>query len=107
MGKVEICLRSLGEPPPSALPLERSASEALRHELKGDSNARRPIEIFNQWDSQGNGEISEEDLYKVLQALDPRYTKQDTRRVFKAADADKDGMVDFQQFLKWAMGSDE
>lgn len=56
---------------------------------------------FEKWDHDGDGTISNTELHQVLSALDPRFTAEVSRRLFEAADANKDGAIDYQEFIAW------
>merc|ERR1712048_434087 len=57
--------------------------------------------IFEEWDVNGDGVISERELSQVLQRLQPSLTRQDVHQMFVAADVNRDGRVDYQEFLSW------
>mmetsp|Transcript_9760 Transcript_9760/g.23085 ORF Transcript_9760/g.23085 Transcript_9760/m.23085 type:complete len:518 (+) Transcript_9760:78-1631(+) len=57
------------------------------------------IEKFRRWDTNNDGVISPEELGKVLKTLG---MAEDTiSRTFKAIDTDKDGKIDYREFVDW------
>lgn len=60
------------------------------------------LEAFQSWDSDGNGEISLEELCAVMVELNPEeFTLENTQMVFEAADCNKDGKLNLAEFAKW------
>lgn len=56
-------------------------------------------EIFAQFDDDGNGEISEEELAKIFMALG--MPEDDIQVMFAAADANRDGVISIDEFMTW------
>jgi len=83
---------------------ENDAFESLQeHMLKQDGYEQcgKLLKAFEKWDSDGNGKITEEELYDVLNELDKTFTKEKATELFKAADANQDGNIDYAEFAKW------
>jgi len=60
-------------------------------------------ELFAQWDTDGSGSITEEELGKVLMKLDKTMTQEKVAKLFAAADHNKDGTLDSAEFIKWLL----
>lgn len=63
---------------------------------------RRLKELFQKYDVSGDGVLSEEEMSALFASLG--LAKEDSRKMFEAADANKDGMVQINEFLDWLMG---
>jgi calcium-dependent protein kinase len=63
---------------------------------------------FQVFDSDGSGSISKAELEKVLASgqLEQVMGSQAVERVMKDCDADNDGQIDFNEFMKMMRGSD-
>merc|ERR1712107_545597 len=59
------------------------------------------VETFKDWDTNGDGSISVEEFAAVLMALDKKFTREKASELFAAADANKDGRVDYAEFFDW------
>eukprot|EP00746_Dinoflagellata_sp_MGD_P009144 gnl/MRDRNA2_/MRDRNA2_118473_c0_seq1.p1 gnl/MRDRNA2_/MRDRNA2_118473_c0~~gnl/MRDRNA2_/MRDRNA2_118473_c0_seq1.p1 ORF type:complete len:166 (-),score=49.55 gnl/MRDRNA2_/MRDRNA2_118473_c0_seq1:2-499(-) len=58
-------------------------------------------EAFRLWDQDGNGKIEKVELERVLAHLNPTFTKQDITAIIKQADKNKDGVIDYEEFIEW------
>eukprot|EP00929_Paragymnodinium_shiwhaense_P019982 TRINITY_DN1345_c0_g1_i1.p1 TRINITY_DN1345_c0_g1~~TRINITY_DN1345_c0_g1_i1.p1 ORF type:complete len:358 (+),score=119.14 TRINITY_DN1345_c0_g1_i1:86-1159(+) len=73
---------------------------------KGDSYhvaKGKIMKIFKEWDADGDGEISQEELTNVLTALDPKITAEAAAKMFELSDSDNNGVVDIEEFVKWML----
>lgn len=77
------------------------AAAGVRGQGKGAQDLGLVQGIFRRWDADGDGTISEQDLFKVLQVLDHRFTMEGVRKLFCAADVNKDGVIDWKEFTAW------
>lgn len=68
---------------------------------ESDLNQMKVQESFAKWDKDGSGGISQEEMTTVLKELDPSFTEKKGKMLFEAADVNKDGMIDFQEFLQF------
>ncbi|XP_045165570.2 neo-calmodulin-like isoform X1 [Mercenaria mercenaria] len=57
-------------------------------------------EIFKLFDKDGDGAISTKELATVMRSLGQNPTEQEIRQMVKMVDADNDGEVDFDEFMK-------
>ncbi|KAG5382385.1 hypothetical protein IGI04_033855 [Brassica rapa subsp. trilocularis] len=55
--------------------------------------------VFNRFDSDKDGKISQTEYKVVLRALGQERAIQDVPKIFKAADLDGDGFIDFKEFI--------
>jgi len=60
---------------------------------------------FRLWDKDGSGTIAEGELCEVLKQLNPSFTDEELQAMFEAADANRDGLVDFSEFVDWISAS--
>jgi len=58
-------------------------------------------DIFRQWDTDGSGSISKQEMSAVLRKLNPKFTEQQLDIMFESADTNKDGQIDFGEFISW------
>lgn len=56
-------------------------------------------DFFKAADKDGDGRISEEELYEALKTCDPDIQKQDVQSIMAAVDADNDGVIDYDELL--------
>merc|ERR1711988_948769 len=55
---------------------------------------------FKMFDKNGDGFISANELKTVMHGLQEKLTERDVQAMIKAADDDKDGLVNYQEFVK-------
>ncbi|CAK9022312.1 Polcalcin Jun o 2 (Calcium-binding pollen allergen Jun o 2) (allergen Jun o 2) [Durusdinium trenchii] len=60
---------------------------------------QRLQELFEKYDTSGDGTLSEEEMAKVFQALNIK--KEKVEAMFKAADSDQDGVIQVHEFISW------
>eukprot|EP00931_Biecheleriopsis_adriatica_P103220 TRINITY_DN78088_c0_g1_i1.p1 TRINITY_DN78088_c0_g1~~TRINITY_DN78088_c0_g1_i1.p1 ORF type:complete len:541 (+),score=107.99 TRINITY_DN78088_c0_g1_i1:72-1625(+) len=58
-------------------------------------------DIFQQWDSDGNGTIERQELADVLFKLTTNLSQEDVDKLMKQIDTDGNGVIDFDEFLSW------
>eukprot|EP00927_Polykrikos_kofoidii_P007645 TRINITY_DN13143_c0_g1_i3.p1 TRINITY_DN13143_c0_g1~~TRINITY_DN13143_c0_g1_i3.p1 ORF type:complete len:193 (-),score=52.95 TRINITY_DN13143_c0_g1_i3:23-601(-) len=66
-----------------------------------DEDGDKVQEVFQQWDVDGDGTISSQELERVLILLDPSFTKASLTKIIKAADKNGDGVIDYAEFVDW------
>jgi len=69
--------------------------------LEEAQNERKVREAFSAWDTDHSGTISEEEVAVVLMKLNDKFSREDITALFKAADGNKDGVVDYEEFTQW------
>ncbi|KAI9900855.1 hypothetical protein N3K66_005117 [Trichothecium roseum] len=57
-------------------------------------------EAFNVFDSNGNGQITKEDLGRVMRSLGQKPSDAELQDMLNEVDLDQSGAVDFQEFLQ-------
>lgn len=67
------------------------------------SNKQKILGIFKQWDVDGSGEITQEEMSAVLTKLDPNMTPDMVKSLFAMSDANNDGVLDIDEFVKWIL----
>eukprot|EP00933_Yihiella_yeosuensis_P044647 TRINITY_DN3990_c0_g1_i1.p1 TRINITY_DN3990_c0_g1~~TRINITY_DN3990_c0_g1_i1.p1 ORF type:complete len:167 (-),score=41.87 TRINITY_DN3990_c0_g1_i1:110-610(-) len=70
-------------------------------QLKADEGEDTILEAFKQWDVDGDGSISKTELERVLVILNPSFTKKELNKMMKAADKNRDGNIDYEEFVDW------
>jgi len=63
--------------------------------------ARDLKEVFRQYDGNGDGTLSREELKSVLNTIGGDYSDDDIAAVFRAMDRNNDGKVQFDEFVDW------
>jgi len=61
------------------------------------------IEAFKVFDRDGNGYISSTELKLVINSLGEELSKEDIDDMIKEVDLDKDGQIDYEEFVKMMM----
>lgn len=83
--------------------VQRARSDAK----KGGGGADvETMEQFRKYDADQNGVISEDELYCVLSLLNPKLTRDAVHKLITAADRNKDGSVDYEEFISWLFQTD-
>jgi len=58
-------------------------------------------DVFRQYDQNGDGTISPEELKAVLLAIGGGFTDDEIGTVFRSMDCNRDGKVQFEEFVDW------
>jgi len=66
-----------------------------------DRSKAKAMALFKQWDMDANGRITYAEVVRSIQRLDPSLDQDQLTALFTAADVNKDGYIDFQEFVKW------
>lgn len=87
-------------------PHERHLRQLARKQDMTLPDVEKVKQLFNEFDTDGNGEIDEDEfgliLYKVLRVKDVTDVPlKRLQRYWREADSDKDGLVNFTEFLVW------
>jgi Ca2+-binding EF-hand superfamily protein len=82
---------------------ENDAGESLKADVGGD-DAGSLLKAFSKWDTDGSQSISEDEMFAVLNQLDPNFTRDMAKELFAAADSNSDGKIDYVEFTKWVTG---
>lgn len=62
------------------------------------------MSAFQEWDVDGSGTINEDELAEAMKSLDPNLSDATISRLFKAADVNRNGVIEFEEFVKWVYG---
>jgi len=65
------------------------------------------LAIFQQWDADGNGNISKAELAAVFTSMEAGWTDAEIDAMFTAADTDADGQIQYSEFVKWVFSPEE
>ena len=74
---------------------EYSVAHQLRSVLK--ENAVRVVDLFREWDEDGDGTISRREFAKVMPVLGIKVSKQDMDELFALFDPDGSGLIDYSE----------
>jgi len=64
-----------------------------------NSQTKAVADFFKAADKDGDGKITEQELYDALKESDPDITMDDVKSIMHAVDADNDGFMDFDELL--------
>jgi len=95
---------STGRLSPGSASADMRDTKMVRERLglgRGGDDVRRVQDAFRQWDTNGDGLITEREMRSVLQSLDPKLATRDVQRLMRAADSNGDGVIDHQEFVAW------
>jgi len=70
------------------------------------SGSEQLKDIFQRWDRDGSGDISVSELIRVLTKLNPQFDKAGCEKMFSLMDVNKDGSVQYEEFINWLTSSD-
>jgi calmodulin len=59
--------------------------------------------IFKKYDANGDSLLSYDELGTLLGAISPEFSEQDVHALLKDADVNRDGMIQFDEFVDWLM----
>ena len=77
---------------------DKPASEQLAAALRKGS--ARVLDLFRQWDTDGDGEVSKAEFLKAMPALGLAVEKADIEKLFDSWDADGGGSLSFAELKK-------
>ena len=63
-------------------------------------NAGRVIDLFREWDTDGDGEVSRKEFHKAMKQLGLEVPKKDIDELFDSWDPDGGGTLDFKELQK-------
>lgn len=64
-----------------------------------NSQTKSVKEFFDAADKDGDGQITEQELFDALKETDPMVTREDVKSIFSAVDADNNGYMDYDELL--------
>jgi cGMP-dependent protein kinase len=82
-----------------------SDAEELGQDTPDDVVRNKVMSTFRRFDTNGDGKIDRIELKKLLQKLDPdTFSDENTEKLMDVVDINKDGMIQFEEFLAWVVG---
>ena len=63
-------------------------------------NGARVMDLFREWDTDGDGEVSRKEFHKAMPMLGFEATKKDINELFDSWDKDGGGSLDFRELQK-------
>lgn len=66
-----------------------------------DDEQQELKEIFDHYDSDGNGVIDRHEFRALLQSLDPGFTEDDVVMGLKVLDENQNDVIDWDEFVGW------
>ena len=72
----------------------------MAKKMKEPENEEEIIEAFKVFDKDGNGLISSDELLHVMVSLGDNLTIEEVEDLIKDADLDKDGYINYAEFVK-------
>jgi len=83
----------------AASAMKKKAVPLSKMGKKSEVNQVQVQQIFKDWDTDGSGGISEDEMMSVMMELDPSFTEKQVKDLFSRADANQDGMIDIEEFF--------
>jgi len=77
------------------------AHEDKRYGQECLQNRKKVTEVFAKADTNNSGMISEDELVAVFANLNPSITEEVAKKLFRLADSNHDGQVDYEEFCLW------
>jgi len=68
-----------------------------------DAEVKAVKKVFRDWDKDGNGSISKEELKEVMREILGDMSDADLERLMDEADKDRNGTIDLEEFVEWMM----
>jgi Ca2+-binding EF-hand superfamily protein len=84
---------------PPMVKLDASSGESIPLQLKKilDSNSAKLVDVFREWDTDGNGAIDKKEFRKAVAALGYEVPKRDLDQVFDEMDDSGDGFIEYSE----------
>jgi len=93
-------------PPGKQLPTTRARTrDADSHKDHRSLAAEKLKQRFFEIDQSGDGKLDVTEMGRLLRQGDPNMANKQVRGLFKQADADRDGFVDFEEFVDFLYGA--
>lgn len=62
------------------------------------------LQCFRNWDTNADGRISRDELFRVLQALNSDFSEKEMDALMLAIDENGNGMIEYNEFVNWMYG---
>ena len=88
--------------------IQETALAYLVHNFPQMKDVVNACKLFNQIDSNGDGKITEHELYKgLLSKIKSDTLEEDVRKLYKNLDMDDDGYIEYEEFVRAAVSKDK
>ena len=88
--------------------IQETALAYLVHNFPQMKDVINACKLFNQIDINGDGKITEEELYKGLsQKIKSNSLKDDVKDIYKKLDMDSDGYIEYEEFVRAAVSKEK
>lgn len=84
---------------------EKEFMAMMSKKMKSSDTEEELIEAFKVFDRDGNGLISPGELKHAMNNLGEKMTDEEIEMIIEAGDLDKDGVVNYQDFVKMMLGN--
>ena len=83
----------------SSVQIDYNSEYSVAHQLRGvlKENSVRIVDLFRDWDEDGDGTISRPEFAKVMPVLGIKVSKQDMDELFNMFDPDGSGLIDYSE----------
>lgn len=62
------------------------------------------LAIFREGDADGNGTLEEDEFAALMKAIDDSLSDADIEKMMDAADSNRDGKIQIEEFIQWVFG---
>ena len=88
--------------------LQETALAYLVHNFPQMKDVVNACKLFNQIDINGDGKITEQELYKGLsQKIKSNSLKNDVKEIYQKLDMDNDGYIEYEEFVRAAVSKEK
>ena len=88
--------------------IQETALAYLVHNFPQMKDVINACKLFNQIDSNGDGKITEHELYKGLfSKIKSDSLEEDVRKIYKKLDMDDDGYIEYEEFVRAAVSKEK
>ena len=87
---------------PDTVVLEADSDKSIQEQLRDAlaANSAKLIDLFREWDDDGNGALDKKELRKALPALGYEAPKKEVDAFFDSIDKDGSGFIEYEEFKK-------
>ena len=88
--------------------IQETSLAYLVHNFPQMKDVINSCKLFNQIDSNGDGKITEEELYEGLaHKIKSNTLKEDVRKIYQKLDMDNDGYIEYEEFVRAAVSKEK